>query len=80
MKTYTILFNIDFRHFEVKDIKVNDERTITYQVGDTTYSLSVRLHEVSEEPTTGHTGTGFVNVRDQKTGYNETLVCTIAKR
>lgn len=77
--TYTILFGIDFRHFEVKDIEVNEVRTITYQVGDATYSLTARLHEVSKEPTTEHTGTGFVNVIDPKTGYNEMLVCTIAK-
>jgi hypothetical protein len=80
MKTYTILFSLDNRHFSLENLHVNEERQFSYQLGENTYGFTAQLKQVTEEPTAEHTGTGFVRIKSLRTSFDEALVCTIAKK
>lgn len=80
MKTYTILFSLDNRHFSLESLHVNEERQISYQLEENIYGFTVWLKQVTKEPTTEQTGRGAIRVKSLQTSFEEELVCTIAKK
>lgn len=80
MNTYTILFTLDNRHFSLENLHVNEERQVSYQLGENTYGFAVKLKQVTKESTTEQTGRGAIRVKSLQTSFEEELVCTIAKK
>ena len=80
MNTYTILFSLDNRHFNLTNIKIGEKRRFHYQLGDTIYVYEATLKQVTSEPTAEHTGTGFVRIKSLRTSFDKVLVCGIAKK
>lgn len=80
MNTHKILFTLDNRHFSLENLHVNEERQISYQLGENAYRFAVKLKQVTKEPTTEQTGRGAIRVKSLQTSFEEELVCTIAKK
>lgn len=78
--TYTILFSLDNRHFNLTNIKISEKRRFHYQLGDTIYVYEATLKQVTSEPTAKSTGSGVVTVKALRTSYNADIVCNIAKK
>lgn len=78
--TYTILFGLDNRHFNLTNIKIGEERRFHYQLGDTIYVYEATLKQVTSEPTAKSTGSGIVTVKALHTSYNADIICNIAKK
>lgn len=74
--TYTILFSLDNRHFNLTNIQIGEERQFNGVYGDFTATMK----QVTQEPTAEHTGTGLVRIKSLRTSFDEVLVCGIAKK